>query len=114
MVIIIYSHEQVSHFWELKTQEKEVLKDCYQNEETSLKNDACIDEDVSSSSSKININTASKEEFMTLPGIGEAKAGDIIKYREENGAFQSIEEIMNVNGIGESIYSQIQEIITVG
>ena len=50
---------------------------------------------------------------MTLPGIGEAKAKDIIAYREEVGPFQTIEDIMNVHGIGESVYSQIKENIIV-
>ncbi len=112
MVIIIYSHEQVSNFYETKRMEKEVVDSCRQVDENSLKNDACIcSEEISSS--KININTASKEELMELPGIGDAKAQDIIQYREEHGPFQSIEDVQNVSGIGESLYSKIQENITV-
>jgi competence protein ComEA len=49
----------------------------------------------------------------TLPGIGDAKAADIIAYREEHGAFSSIEDIKNVSGIGESIYNRISSGITV-
>ncbi len=48
---------------------------------------------------KININTADKEELMTLSGIGEAQADAVIAYREEHGSFQNIDEIMNVSGI---------------
>ena len=50
---------------------------------------------------------------MTLTGIGEKKAEDIIKYREENGAFTSIEDIKNVKGIGNSIYEKIKDYITI-
>ena len=70
--------------------------------------------DVSSGdSSKININTASKEELMTLAGIGESKADNIIKYRQENGSFSSVEDLTNVSGIGESIFNKIKDSITV-
>lgn len=67
----------------------------------------------SSSESLININTASSEELQTLSGIGEAKAAAIISYREENGDFESIEDIMNVSGIGESTFENIKDYITV-
>ena len=66
----------------------------------------------SKTSSKISINTALKEELMTLSGIGEAKALAIIKYREENGAFKSIQDIKNVSGIGNSLYEKIKDNIT--
>ena len=70
--------------------------------------------DVSSGdSSKININTASKEELMTLAGIGESKADNIIKYRQENGSFSAVEDLTNVSGIGESIFNKIKDSITV-
>ena len=62
---------------------------------------------------KININTADKEILMTLPGIGEAKADAIIQYREEYGAFTSIEEIQNIPGIKQAVFAKIKEIITV-
>lgn len=61
----------------------------------------------------ININTASVETLITLPGIGNILAQRIIDYRAENGNFQSIEEIMNVSGIKTSVYEQIKELITV-
>jgi competence protein ComEA len=61
---------------------------------------------------KININTALSEELKMLPGIGDAKAGSIISYREENGAFQSIEELMMVEGIKEGVFNKIKDNIT--
>lgn len=62
---------------------------------------------------KININTASREQLMTLAGIGEAKADQIIAYRTDNGAFQKIEDIMQVAGIKEGLFEKIKECITV-
>lgn len=62
---------------------------------------------------KININTASAQELMAIPGIGEAKAASIIKYREANGKFQTIEDIMNIEGIKEGIFHKMQDYITV-
>ena len=64
------------------------------------------------SSDKVNINTATKDELMTISGIGEAKANAIISYREENGNFEKIDDIMNVSGIGQSLYDKIKENIT--
>lgn len=63
------------------------------------------------SNKKISINTASKEELMTLNGIGEAKANSIIAYRIST-PFKEISEIMNVSGIGESVYEKIKDSIT--
>ncbi len=65
------------------------------------------------SDDRIDINTASKEQLMTLSGIGEAKADNIIDYRERIGGFSAPAEIMDVNGIGEGLYARIQDKITV-
>lgn len=62
---------------------------------------------------RININSASQEQLMSLPGIGEGKAGSIISYREEHGKFTSIEELMNVDGIKEGTYEKLKDRITV-
>lgn len=61
----------------------------------------------------ININSATIQELTKLPGIGESKAQAIIKYRNENDGFSSIEDIKNVSGIGDSTFSNIKEYITV-
>ncbi|MCM1535606.1 MAG: helix-hairpin-helix domain-containing protein [Clostridium sp.] len=61
----------------------------------------------------VNINTAGADALCTLSGIGEARAGDIIAYREENGPFQSKEDIMKVPGIKENAYKKICDNITV-
>ena len=62
---------------------------------------------------KININKASKEELMTLPGVGESRAESIIRYREEQNGFKSIEDIMQVSGIKEGLFEKIKDLITV-
>ena len=67
----------------------------------------------SGKTSKININTAGESELMTLPGIGEARAKAIISYRKESGGFETIEDIMKVNGIKDSVFDQIKDIVTV-
>lgn len=64
-------------------------------------------------SGPVNINTASKDELRSLPGIGETLAERIIAYREESGAFTSTDEIMNVSGIGETKFAAIMDMITI-
>ncbi len=61
----------------------------------------------------VDINAAGAEELMTLNGIGETRAAAIIKFREQNGPFVSIEEIMLIPGIKEGIFSKIQDQIVV-
>jgi competence protein ComEA len=87
---------------------KEEVKDLGKNKNLVTPNDT---ED--ETKSLININTASKEELMTIPGIGEAKAGSIIKYREECGNFNSIEDIKNIEGIKDGVFNKMKEYITV-
>ncbi len=66
-----------------------------------------------SASPLVNINTADSGTLCTLPGIGESRAADIISYREANGGFSSIEEIMNVPGIKDNAFQKIKDLITV-
>lgn len=63
---------------------------------------------------KININTASQTELTDLPGIGNTISSRIVDYRQRHGEFRSIEDIMNVSGIGEKRFEAIAELITVG
>lgn len=66
-----------------------------------------------SKSGLININTANETELDSLPGIGPSIAAKIINYREENGDFASIEDIKNVNGIGDSKFEELKDLICV-
>ena len=62
----------------------------------------------------IDINTATAEELKLLPGIGDALAKAIVSYREENGAFESLEQLMDVSGIGESRFAAVKDKICLG
>ena len=124
MVIVIYSNDEVSKF---KDEDKEIIYIEYKCECPDNINDSCITEsdtvntngvkeeiknEVEEKDEKddlVSINTGTKEELMSLTGIGESKAESIIKYREENGEFKNLEDIMNVSGIGESAYSKIKD-----
>ena len=64
-------------------------------------------------SGKVNLNTATKEQLMTLSGIGESKAQSILDYRQENGAFSKTEDIMNIPGIKQGVYDKIKDHISV-
>lgn len=61
----------------------------------------------------ININTATKQELMTLPGIGESKAQAIVDYREKQGRFSSIEELTKISGIKNGVYEKIKELVRI-
>ena len=63
---------------------------------------------------KININTAERDELQKLPQIGPTTAGNVIKFREQNGLFGKIEDIMKVKGIGEKTFQKIKDYLTVG
>lgn len=62
---------------------------------------------------KVNINTADADELNKLNGVGPSKANAIIKYREENGSFKSIEDIKNVSGFGEATFEKIKDSISI-
>lgn len=91
-------------------------KDELADQQNALRDGAYTDSQIDSSgeqTQKIDINTADKEQLMTLSGIGEAKAESIIRYRAEHGNFAQIEDITNVDGIGESLFQKIKEYIYV-
>jgi len=135
MIIIIYSDDEISKF---KKEDKEIIYIEYKCDCPDNINDSCItkndivntngiDENkkeeikeekdneqntsVDEENALISINNGTKEELMSLPGIGESKAENIIKYREEHGNFENIEDIKNVSGIGDSAYSKIKDLI---
>ena len=120
MVVIIYSNEEVanSNVKEIETVYKIIEKECVC---PNIKNDSCINTELEDSvtdnknkeeNKLININTATIEELITLPSVGESKAKSIIEYRNEN-KFNSIEDIKNVSGIGEALFEKIKAYITI-
>lgn len=64
-------------------------------------------------SALINLNTATPAQLDTLPGIGPKVAGRIVEYRQKNGGFKKIEELMNVQGIGEKLFLKLKPLVTV-
>ncbi|MBQ6284686.1 MAG: helix-hairpin-helix domain-containing protein [Bacilli bacterium] len=105
--IVIYSNDEIKKAQKQNTIYVETPCICEE-----VKNDACYQEN-NISNAKININTSTKEELMTLSGIGESKANAIIEYRTNNGNFNVIEDVMKVSGISETIFNKIKENITV-
>lgn len=138
MVIVIYSEREIANFLTTKEKEKKLEEKCNSD---IIVNDSCIksSDDGKSSSDKsgtsdkgtnssnkgsnsssndsnsenkmISLNSASKEELMTLSGIGESKADAIIEYRKKK-KFESIEEIKEVSGIGDALFEKIKDNIT--
>jgi competence protein ComEA len=64
--------------------------------------------------SVVNLNTATASQIATLPGIGDTAAQRIIEYREKNGGFKKVEELMNVKGIGEKSFLKLKPLVTLG
>lgn len=133
MVIIVYSKDEIKNETKVdhvgkqdvinNITESYINKQESHSNDTVIKNDAILKEEdllVNDNveitdtpvNSLISINSATKEQLMTLSGIGESKANNIISYRNENGRFKSIEEIKNVKGIGDSIFEKIKSSIT--
>ena len=107
-VIVIYSNSEIK-----KAEKQDIIyveTPCVCEE---VKNDACFKEENTSNIGKININTASIEELKQLNGIGDAKAKAIVDYRTKNGKFKTIEDLLKVSGISQTIYAKIKENITV-
>ena len=140
MVIIIYSKDQIKKYEEIKEIEANKIDACPNI--TEIINDACVENDKiltqndnneklgdqqlieieplpdqiidleDEITNLISLNNATLEELMTLPGIGKTKAEKIITYREENGLFQTIEDLKNVSGIGDSTFEKLKQYIT--
>lgn len=114
MVVKIYTDKQIKNMNITYTVQEECksstedISDCA-GASVIIKGD---DGSSSSTTNKVSLNKATKDELMTLSGVGESKALAIIKYREDNNGFSSIEDIMNVSGIGESLYNKIKDFIT--
>ena len=138
MVIVIYSEKEINDYLAVKEKEKNVYEKCSSDISS---NGSCVSDfsinsslddekdskDVSSkeisdngtsdktsdnSKKLVSINTASKEELMTVSGIGESKALSIIEYRKTK-RFEKIEDIKNVSGIGDKLFEKIKEYITI-
>lgn len=138
MVIVIYSEKEIDDYLAVKEKEKNVYEKCSSDISS---NGSCVSDfsinsslddekdskDVSSketsdngtsdkasdnSKKLVSINTASKEELMTVSGIGESKALSIIEYRKTK-RFEKIEDIKNVSGIGDKLFEKIKEYITI-
>ena len=115
MVIIVYTKEEVKNSNIVDTVIKIVEKECVC---PNIENDGCLNNEITDNisnkenSNLVNINTATLEELKTINGIGESKAKKIIAYREENGKFNNIEDIKNVEGIVDSLYESIKIYIT--
>lgn len=63
---------------------------------------------------KVNINAATADQLTALPGIGPSYAQRIVEYREKNGPFKKVEDLLNVTGIGEKTFEKIKDRITIG
>lgn len=131
MNITIYSKDEVKKAKDSLTKEPEVIEIIKEIEKECICpsiNDVCINDNMSvvegndkaviednvvdNKEIMININTASIEELMTIPKIGESKAKSIIEYRDKS-KFNTIDDIKNVSGIGEKLFDSIKENITV-
>ena len=125
MVVIIYTKEEVKEATKPNQIIKYVDKECIcpqikndaclntQKENTTTKNNSESQQKQEKIQEKVNINTATLEELQTLTGIGESKAKAIIEYRTEKGQFNNIEELKEVNGIGDSLYEKVKDSITI-
>lgn len=123
MYIVIYTKDEIYNYKKNNEESKEVKCASFECICPDVNNNACITNNSNNEqkedknenqaiNGKVSINTATKEELMTLTGIGEAKADAIISYRNENGLFENIEDIKNVSGIGDSIFEKIKDNIT--
>lgn len=113
MVIYVFSKNELT-----TTKAFEQVKNIAECKCETIEVNNCVDKNTTNESTnnettKININTDSKEKLMTISGIGSSKADAIIEYRTKNGNFKTTEDIINVSGISKTIYDKIKDTITV-
>lgn len=123
MYIIVYTKDEVYNYKKNNENSSEVKCASLECVCPDTNNDACIvsddrktsdtkkEESIAVENKSVSINNATKEELMSVNGIGESKADAIIKYRQENGNFKTLEEIKNVSGIGDALYEKIKDSI---
>lgn len=111
MVVIVYTKDEIKQLSSGNNAIKVVEKECYC---PVISNSGCITEDFTKveQTDKISLNKATKEELMTLKNIGSTKADAIIEYREKH-EFKTIEELMNIKGIGQATFEKIKDNITI-
>ena len=68
---------------------------------------------IATAAAPVNLNTATAEQLSTIPGVGPKTAERIIQYRQKNGGFKKIEDLMNVSGVGEKSFLKMKPLITV-
>ena len=109
MVIVIYTKDEVKDF--VKTLEREDQEQISCLDYNGLVNDSCVNSDVNIQDDvfPISINSASYEQLMKVPFIGEAKAKLIIEYREKNNGFTNIEQLKEIQGIKDATYEKIKD-----
>lgn len=104
MVIIIYTKEEIEKNKKQEIQTVYIEKECICPK---------LEENDAEISKLININIASLDELQTLNGVGESKAQQIIEYRENIAPFTKIEDVMNVTGIGKTLFEKFKDQITI-
>ena len=105
MVVYIYSNKEV------KNNDSLSCSNICDVEVIEVNN--CVEVTTNNNDKLININEASLDELLTLTGIGESKAKSIIEYRNSNGKFKNVEELKNVDGIGDALFDKIKDKITI-
>lgn len=102
----------LGNFW-MTTRAEDIWITTERGNVSGQQSESLAPEDENQDSTLVDINTANQEELEALPGIGPVKAAAILEYRRDNGPFQSAEELLNVDGIGEKLLEKIRGYITV-
>ena len=118
-VIYVYSKKETEEYHNKLLESEKINEElekkiiCPDKENLACINNKKVDTEEKEKDNKVDINNASKEELLTITGVGESKALAIIDYREKNGGFKSIEDIKNVSGIGDALFEKIKDFISV-